>query len=227
MRVLLVEDDSALLELTAMQLRKAGYETDCCSDGEEGLYYAENVSYDVILLDRMLPSLEGTEVLSRLRKKKIMTPVIMVTALDGIHDRVSGLDAGADDYLVKPFEIEELFARIRALLRRPRQLTQGRRLELGDLSYQPEQRKLGCADEERVLSKKEGALLELFMQNSGQVLTREQILSRVWGIDTPVEDGNVDNYIYFLRRKLRSLNSRIGIKTIHGIGYRMEENHAS
>lgn len=223
MRLLFVEDDRELRELTALLLREAGYETDCCADGEEGVYYAENIQYDVILLDRMLPSLEGVEVVKTLRKKGIATPIIMVTALDGIGDRVNGLDAGADDYLVKPFEVEELFARIRAVLRRPRALNEGGQLAFGDLVYEPGQLVLHCQGKEKKLSKKEGALLEFFLQNKKQVLSREQILCRVWGIDSSVEDGNVDNYIYFLRRKLRALESRTQIKTVHGMGYRMEE----
>lgn len=227
MKLLLIEDDKDLRELVALQLRQEGYETDGCGDGEEGIYYAENTEYAVILLDRLLPSLEGTEVLRRLRKKGIMTPVIMVTALDGVHDRVNGLDAGADDYLVKPFEMEELFARIRAVLRRPRAFSENKKLVFGDLVYEPAELKLSCGEKEKRLSKKEGALMEFFMQNSGQVLQREQILSRVWGIDSEVEDGNVDNYIYFLRRRLKALESTVAIKTIHGIGYRMEENHVS
>lgn len=227
MRILLVEDDKDLRELVSLQLNHAGYETDVCGDGEDGIYYAENTEYDVILLDRMLPALEGTEVLRRLRKKGIMTPVIMVTALDEVHDRVNGLDAGADDYLVKPFEMEELFARIRAVLRRPRGFSEKRTLSYGDLTYEPSELTLRCCEREKKLSRKEGALMEYFIQNGGQVLLREQILSRVWGIDSPVEDGNVDNYIYFLRRRLKGLGSFVAIKTIHGVGYRMEENHAS
>lgn len=227
MKLLLVEDDKELRELMALQLKHAGYETDGCGDGEEGVYYAENTEYDVILLDRLLPSLEGTEVLRRLRKKGIMTPVIMVTALDGVHDRVNGLDAGADDYLVKPFEMEELFARIRAVLRRRRAFREDLKLIFGDLVYEPSKFQLYCGEKEKKLSRKEGALIEFFMQNGGQVLLREQILSRVWGIDSQVEDGNVDNYIYFLRRRLKGLGSLVTIKTIHGVGYRMEENHAS
>ncbi len=224
MRLLLVEDDKELCRLTALLLGQAGYETDCCADGEECIYYAENTQYDVILLDRMLPSMEGTEVLKRLRKKGITAPVIMVTALDGISDRVDGLDAGADDYLVKPFEIEELLARIRAVLRRPRAFREGMSLCFGDLVYEPEELTLCCRDREKSLSKKEGALLEFFLQNKNQVLSREQILLRVWGMDSQVEDGNVDNYIYFLRRKLKALESRANIKTVHGMGYRIEED---
>ncbi len=223
MKLLFIEDDKELCELTALLLRQAGYETDCCMDGEEGIYYAENTQYDVILLDRMLPSLEGIEVVKRLRKKGITTPVIMVTALDGLGDRVSGLDAGADDYLVKPFEMEELFARIRAVLRRPRILQESSKLTFGDLEYEPEQMILHCKGKEKKLSKKEGALLEFFLQNKNQVLSREQILFRVWGMDSSVEDGNIDNYIYFLRRKLKALESQNRITTVHGMGYRMEE----
>lgn len=223
MKILLIEDDTELLELTALSLREAGYETDGVTDGEDGLYYAEKGSYDIILLDRMLPSMDGTEVLKRLRKKQIMTPVLLVTALDGIKDRVMGLDLGADDYLIKPFEMEELLARIRAVLRRPKQLMREDSLSFGDLYYQPREHRLSCGKSEKRLSPREGALFLFFLKNPGQILTREQILYRVWGMDAPVEDGNVDNYIYFLRRRLKGLNSRVKLTTIHGVGYRLEE----
>ena len=227
MKVLIVEDDKELLELVTCSLRAEGYETDGLRDGEEGLYYAENGGYDIILLDRMLPSLDGTQILERLRKKQIMPPVMLVTALDGVGDRVFGLDLGADDYLIKPFEMEELLARMRAVLRRPGRLAEEKKVCFGDLSYQPREHLLCCGEKEKRLSPREGALILFFLQNPGQVLTREQILYRVWGMDVPVEDGNVDNYIYFLRRRLKGLDSRVKLETIHGIGYRMGDNHAT
>ncbi|MEG1457964.1 MAG: response regulator transcription factor [Acetivibrio sp.] len=222
MRILMVEDDEELCKITGKQIQKAGYEVDSAYDGEEALLYIEVGMYDIILLDRMLPQIDGLTVLSTIRKKGITTPVILLTALNEIHDRVDGLDAGADDYLVKPYEIEELFARIRALLRRPGKLMERNLLTFEDLILQEEGATLMCGSESRVLSKKETRLMEFFMQNGNQILSREQILSKVWGTDSFVEDGNIDNYIYFLRRKLKALSTQVGIVTIHGVGYRLE-----
>lgn len=222
MRLLLAEDDRDLCDITALQLREAGYEVDIGYDGEEALYYINTYVHDLIILDRMMPWKDGLTILSDIRKKGIMTPVIMVTALNGIHDKIDGLDAGADDYVVKPFEMEELLARIRALLRRPRTIEALDTLSFEDLVLNIEQNTLSCRQELRTLSKRELSVMEFFMRNAGQILSREQILTRVWGMDSYVEEGNIDNYIYFLRRRLKALPTCTIIKTIHGIGYRLE-----
>ena len=223
MRILLVEDDKELCDAIKLQLERAGYETDCCGQGQEAFYYASEYPYDVIILDRMLPQMDGLSVLQGLRRMGITTPVIITTALDGVNDRIDGLDAGADDYLVKPFAFEELAARIRSIGRRPRRMEEGRKLSFDDISYSPEELRLDGPDGSCSLSRREAALLEAFLRNSGQSLSRQLLLCRVWGPDTDVEEGNLDNYIYFLRRRLKSVGSRIQLKTVRGIGYRMED----
>lgn len=222
MKILIVEDDKELCEAMCNQLEKEGYEIDTCHNGDEAMYQISSNIHDIIILDRMLPEMDGRTITENLRKQGITIPIIMVTALNGIYDRIDGLDAGADDYLVKPFAMEELLARIRALLRRPRAIEQIENLKFLDLEYDSIKKTLQIHDKEMTLSKKEGALLEYFIRNQTQIVTREQILSRVWG-NNDVEDGNIDNYIHFLRRRLTSAKSKAKIKTVYGIGYHLEE----
>jgi DNA-binding response OmpR family regulator len=223
MRILIIEDDQDLCRFIALTLEQSGYATDICHTGNDGLFYAQNHPYDAIILDRMLPGLDGLFVLSSLRRQGIRTPIILATALDGLHDRVNGLDAGADDYLVKPFAVEELMARIRAVTRRPGNLQISPSITALGLTLTPGSRRLDFGDMSLTLSKKEAALLEFFLKNPGQTLPRPRILSYVWGLSSEVEDGNLDNYIYFLRRRLKSLDAPIKLTTVHGIGYRLEE----
>ena len=145
-----------------------------------------------------------------------------LTALSSLQDKITGLDCGADDYMVKPFAFEELMARIRCLSRRPQKWEGSSVISLGDISFDPDQKKLFCHTKECSLSKKEGALMEIFLRNPGQILPRQTLLSRVWGPDSEVEDGNLDNYIYFLRRRLRSVDSRLELKAVRGVGYQLE-----
>lgn len=222
MKILLVEDDKDLCTAVCLQLEKHGYQTDTCHDGADGLYYALNHPYDLMIFDRMLPQMDGLTLLQALRRRQVMTPVIITTALDGLHDRIDGLDAGADDYLVKPFAIEELLARIRAVTRRPANLKKDTQLQLSDLKLDTMEHQLTCKDITVPLSRREYALLEYLMRNEGQTLSRSMILSYIWGSDSEVEDGNLDNYIYFLRRRLKSVASSVQIKTVHGVGYRLE-----
>ena len=223
MRILIIEDDQDLCRFIALTLEQSGYATDNRHTGNDGLFYAQNHPYDAIILDRMLPGLDGLFVLSSLRRQGIRTPIILATALDGLHDRVNGLDAGADDYLVKPFAVEELMARIRAVTRRPGNLQISPSITALGLTLTPGSRRLDFGDMSLTLSKKEAALLEFFLKNPGQTLPRPRILSYVWGLSSEVEDGNLDNYIYFLRRRLKSLDAPIKLTTVHGIGYRLEE----
>lgn len=225
MRILIIEDDRSLAQTLQFQLERNHFETDVCYDGEEGLHFIEQQSHDLILLDRMLPVLDGTSVLKITREKNISTPVIFVTALGALNDKITGLDWGADDYLVKPFDFEELLARIRCILRRPSKWEGSKPLELGDLSYDIEQKKLSCGDLSCSLSAREGSLMEFFLRNPGQTIPRTSLLSKVWGPDAEVEDGNLDNYVYFLRRRLKSLKSSAQLKTIRGIGYQLEVPH--
>lgn len=226
MRILLVEDDRDLCDTTGMQLEKAGYEVDLCYRGDDAFYYATEHPYDVLVLDRMLPAMDGLTLLTAIRRKNIMTPVIITTALDGLGDRIDGLDAGADDYLVKPFAVEELLARIRAVTRRPGRIEVSRLLGFMDLTLDPDQHELSCSSFQSspiTLSGRESALMEYFLRNPGQTLPRGLILSYIWGPDSEVEDGNLDNYIYFLRRRLKSLRCHVKIRTVHGVGYRLEK----
>lgn len=223
MRILLVEDDLELCKFMGFWLEQKGYSADICQNGEEAFPYLGRQVYNVVILDRMLPGMDGIRILQRMRRQGITTPVIMVTALGTVEDRISGLDAGADDYLVKPFAPEELFARIRALERRPVQMELNRQLAFGDVEVNLSSRVLWKEDKKVELSKKEMDLLEFLIRNKGQVLTRELLLNRVWGLNSEVEEGNLDNYIYFLRRRLKQVGSSVNIKTVRSVGYSLED----
>lgn len=223
MRILLVEDDQNLNETLTFHLKREGYAVDSCLDGEDAWYYMKQHTADLILLDRMLPGCSGTELLHRLRSCSDTTPVLMLTALGTLSDRVEGLDMGADDYLVKPFAIEELMARIRSLARRGTgaACVSADALRYEDLTFQAQIGELKGPGGDCTLSKRESGLLEVFLRNPGQTLSRGQLLGRVWGLSSDVEDGNLDNYIFFLRRRLKSVCSAVAIQTIRGIGYRL------
>lgn len=223
MRILLVEDEEQLNETLTLQLKSEGFTVDSCFDGEEACYYGEQNIYDVILLDRMLPKMDGTEALSLLRKKGITTPIILLTALGTLTDKVTGLDLGADDYLVKPFAIEELLARIRCVTRRPNTLNQDNVLTVSDVSWYVDEDYLTGPSGNCTLSKRESALLETFLRRKNQTLSRSLLLLKVWGPDSDVEEGNLDNYIHFLRRRLKRVGSCLYIKTIRGIGYCLQD----
>ncbi len=225
MRVLMIEDDVKLCEVVCYQLEREGFTVDVCHDGDDGLRWIRQQAHDLVILDRMLPTVSGTTVLQRMRADGITTPVLILTALDTVADRVAGLDAGADDYLTKPFDIAELSARIRAMGRRPRQWENVSLIRCGDVTFDPEQRILTGQAGECSLSKREAALLESLLRHPGQTFTRNVLLSRVWGPDAPVEDGNLDNYVYFLRRRLNQVGSALEVKTIRGVGYKLEGGH--
>ncbi len=224
MRILLAEDDRNLNASLKDQLEQKGYDVDACFDGEDTLYYARQPIYDLILLDRMLPSIDGTAILKKLRKEHNSVPIIFITALGELTDRVRGLDLGADDYLVKPFAFEELLARIRCVSRRPGRLEQNQKLSFGDLVWDMGETRLHGPAGQCSLSKKEGTLLEIFLRNPGQILSRPILLSRVWGMEFEVEEGNLDNYIHFLRRRLKAVGSHASIMTARGVGYRLTES---
>jgi DNA-binding response OmpR family regulator len=225
MRLLLIEDDESLCLSLSYQLRQDGFAPETCHDGEEGLLWARQQGYDLILLDRMLPGMDGLTLLRQLRREGIHTPVIFLTALGQLSDKTGGLDAGADDYIVKPFAYDELLARIRCVLRRPAVLSGSDLLRYGDVTYDPGSLTLRRGTASTALSKRLGDLLELFLRNPGQTLPRQTILLRVWGMETEVEDGNLDNYTYFLRRSLRKVGSTLRLTTVRGIGYRLEEGN--
>lgn len=221
MRILLAEDDKDLNKALTWQLSSRGYNVDSCCNGEEALYYGRQNIYDVILLDRMLPDKEGTEVLTALRRLSIHTPIILITALGLLKDKITGLDLGADDYLVKPFDFEELLARIRCVTRRSSSLNAqpDGLLSWHDISWTPREMCLTGPSGDCVLSRREADLLESFLHAPGQTLARETLLLKVWGPDSEVENGNLDNYIHFLRRRLKGVGSSLQIKTVWGVGY--------
>ena len=221
MRILLVEDEPRLSEALSYILKKNNYGVDTAYDGETGQAMAETGVYDLMVLDRMLPRKEGVSILKELRSQGIQLPVLLLTAKDSVQDRIEGLDAGADDYLIKPFSTDELLARLRALSRRPPKQLQDESLNVAGLVFQPLHCKLMIDSETVKLTLKESLLLELFMRNPKRVITKEQILDRVWGLDSDVETNNVEIYIHYLRKKLNS--SKIKIETVRGIGYCLKE----
>ena len=223
MRILLVEDEKKLNHTLRFQLEKEGYQTDSCYDGEEALYYIKECIHDLIILDRMLPGLDGLTVVKQTRKLGINTPIILLTALGTVQDRIDGLNCGADDYLIKPFDFKELLARIGSIARRPRELKKQESLNLGDIKWLPDENQLTGPLGSCSLSRKESLLLEALLRNPGQTLSRQILLNKVWGPDSDVEEGNLDNYIHFLRRRLNSVGSTSRIRTVRGIGYTLEE----
>ena len=221
MRLLLVEDETALSEALSEILNQNGYLTDCVSNGVDGLDYIRTGIYDLVLLDIMLPGMDGLSVLKKMRAEKIHTPVILLTAKSELSDIVTGLDAGSDDYLPKPFSTAELLARIRALGRRSPRYTENV-LQFKDLVLNQGGMELSCGKNSIRLGKKEFQLMELFMRNPGQVLPKELLLNRVWGLDAAADYNNVEVYISFLRQKLHALGSCAAIRAIRLAGYQLE-----
>ena len=224
MRVLIVEDEVRLASTLQDLLELNGYTADVCYDGEAGLDNALSAIYDVILLDVMLPKLDGFTVLRRLRAEGNATPVLMLTARSELSDRVEGLDCGADYYLTKPFEPKELLACIRALTRRQPELRNTDVLEYGDLKLMKNSFTLSCGDRSLRLSRKEFDMMELLMLNRELVITKENLLLKIWGYESDAEDNNVEVYVSFLRKKLEHLHSTVKIKTIRMVGYCLEKS---
>jgi len=222
MRILIVEDEIHLAEALTQILKKKNYTVDAVNDGESGYDNALSNIYDVILLDLMLPKMDGISLLQNIRKEGISTPVIVLTAKGEIPDRVIGLDSGADDYLAKPFATEELLARIRAVSRRKREILPDNSLELGDLELNTTSFKLSSVDKEVKLTLKESELLELLIIRKCIVTSKEFIIEKIWGYDADVEYNHVEVYISFLRKKLTFLNSNVVINTVRGAGYILE-----
>ena len=222
-RILVIEDEAKLAEVLARGLREEGYAADIAGRGEDAVWMAQAAVYDVILLDVMLPGDDGFEVCRQLRGLGVWSPVLMLTARDAIEDRVNGLDAGADDYLVKPFSFEELLARIRALVRR----APGERpavLEVGDLRLDPAAQRAWRGETELDLSAKEFALLELFMRRPGKVLSRAALLDGAWDIAFERRSNIVDVYMGYLRAKVDKPFERDSLETVRGVGYRLRES---
>ena len=220
MRLLIVEDEVRLADTLRQLLNRQGYTADVYYDGVSGLDNATTGIYDLMVLDVMLPGMNGFQVVKKLREAGVATPVLMLTAKSDVGDRIHGLDCGADYYLTKPFEPEELLACVRTLLRRSGgQLQESDTLTWGDLSLERATFSLSCAERAVRLSRREYDLMELLMRNGNQVVTKEQMLVKVWGYDSQAEDNNVEVYISFLRRKLTHLHSAVKIKTLRMLGY--------
>lgn len=224
MRILIVDDEENLVNALYKALKEEGYSVDTAQDGLEGLEYAKMNVYDVIILDIMLPGMDGIKILENLRNEGINTPVLMLTAKDATEDKVKGLDTGADDYMTKPFELSELMARIRAILRREAP-TKSPILKLADLELNTLTRQVKRGDKEITLTSKEFALLEYMMRNAGRVLTRTQIADHVWDYEFDGFSNIIDVYIRYLRKKIDDGFENKLIHTIRGSGYCLKESN--
>ncbi|MGG7164970.1 response regulator transcription factor [Clostridium ihumii] len=223
MRILLIEDEIQLSEALKQILVKNKYSVDALFDGEDGLIYALTDVYDVIILDIMLPKLNGLDVLKEIRKKDISTPVILLTAKGSIEDKIIGLDSGADDYLPKPFSPDELLARLRALTRRNGEFVNENILKFSDINLNLATYEMIVYDNSLTLTLKEFEILKYFMQRPKIVVSKDDLITKLWGFESEVEHNNIEVYISFLRKKLSHLNSNVKITTIRRVGYRLEE----
>lgn len=224
MRVLVVEDNKRLQASLKRILQEEGYTVDVSADGQDAEELATLTSYDLLLLDIMLPEKDGMEVCASLRKKKVNVPILMLTARDALDDRVRGLDSGADDYLIKPFEVDELLARVRALLRRNSH-DRSPLLRVADLTIDPATREVQRAGDLIEVTSKEYALLELFMRHPGHIITREQVTESLWNYDHVVTSNAIDVYIRRLRRKIDDPYNTKLFETIRGAGYRLKDQN--
>ena len=222
MQVLIVEDEKRLAKALRQILMEQKYMVDMVHDGNDGLDYALSGIYDVIILDIMLPYRDGYSVAYELRKQKIDTPILMLTAKDTVPDKVSGLNSGADDYMTKPFSPAELLAHLRALTRRTGQVI-FENLEFGDLKLNLESHDLSREGKSINLSFKEFSILEILMANRNQIVSKETLISKVWGVESTAVDNNVEAYISFIRKKLKHLGTNVQIETVRGVGYRLVE----
>ena len=222
MRILIIEDEQPLAEAVSQLLMKQKYITDICLDGNSGLDSALTNVYDLILLDIMLPNLDGFEILSTLRKNSIMTPVLILSAKEDISSKVKGLDLGADDYITKPFSSEELLARIRSLYRRRFKSHNDNCIVFSDLRLNISNYELSCGKNSVKLGLKEFIVAEVLFHNTNQIISKDLLIEKVWGLDSDAEYNNIEVYISFLRKKLYHISSKTEIKTIRGVGYRLE-----
>lgn len=219
MRILLVEDEEYMAQAVAQVLKKNNYTVDLAHDGEYGLDCALSGIYDIIILDIMLPRRSGLEILKTLRQEKMETPVLLLTAKSETEDKVMGLDFGADDYLTKPFEMQELLARLRVLARRKQEISAQSGYAFGDIQLNPYTLSLCCGSQFFKLTLKESQLLEMLMDARGGVISKGRIIEKVWGFDSDAEDRHVEVYISFLRKKRKALGADTSIETVRGMGY--------
>ena len=225
MRILVVEDEETIADIIATKLRAEKYEVDTCFDGEDGLYNATSNIYDLIILDIMLPKMNGLEILKEIKENDISAKVIMLTAKSELDDKLKGFDTGADDYVTKPFHIEELIARVNVQLRNKGNHKVKDILEYSDLSLNIRTSTLTCisTNESINIPYREFLLLEYFMNNKEQIISKEQIYDKVWGIDTDYESNNLEAYLSFLRKKIKIIGSKVSIKAVRNLGYKMED----
>ena len=221
MRLLVIEDERKIARVIAEALKRETYAVDAVHDGEEGFNLADSQPYDLLIVDRMLPGMEGAEIVKKLRKNGKSMPILFLTALGTTEDKTFGLDVGADDYLVKPFAIDELLARVRALLRRP-PIQQPDVLKIADLTIDKQQQTVMRAGKTIDLTSKEYALLEYLMQHPNQILSKETLIDHVWDFDADILPNNVEAYIKNLRQKIDKPFKKQLIKTVRGFGYRIE-----
>ncbi len=224
MRILVVEDEEAIADIIATKLRREKYEVDTSFDGEDGLYNAMTNIYDLIILDIMLPKMNGIEILKELKENNINAKIIILTAKSGLDDKLKGFDTGANDYVTKPFHIEELIARVNVQLRAKGNKIEKDILEYSDLSLNIRTSTLTCLEtsESITIPYREFLLLEYFMNNREQIISKEQIYDKVWGIDSDYESNNLEAYLSFLRKKLKVIGSKVNIKAVRNLGYKME-----
>lgn len=226
MQILIIEDEKRLADALGQIMQEARYQADIVYDGRDGLAYASSGDYDVIVLDVMLPGMDGFEVVHHLRESKISTPVIMLTALDDVKNKITGLDSGADDYMTKPFVSEELLARIRALSRRQGEVIL-EELTFDDLTLNLSSNDLSCKNKSIHLGYKEFEILKILMSNPKILISKETLIVKVWGAESAAESNNVEAYISFLRKKFHYLDSKVTIGTVRKVGYRLESEETS
>lgn len=222
MKILIIEDEYSLADAIAETLKKQNFTVQIETDGESGENEALTNIYDLILLDIMLPSKDGFTILNELRQEKIETPVIVLTAKSELPDKLNGLENGADDYITKPFHMKELVARVKVVIKRKTNLNNTDFLEYEDLKLELRTGKMYCQENSITINGKELELLEILLVNKGQITNRENLANKIWGYDSEAEYNNVEVYVSFLRRKLKLLKSKVKIKAVRGIGYKLE-----
>ena len=224
MRVLIIEDEFNLADVISESLKKEKYQVDIRTDGEEGYFDALTGIYDLIILDVMLPHMNGFDILKKIREEKIESKVIMLTAKSELSDKLNGFEKGANDYLSKPFHIEELLARVNAQLKNQVNIDKKDILEYGDLFLDINKSIVTCKKNSQSIELvcKEFQLIEYFMKNNEQILSREQIYDKVWGMENEIESNNLEAYLSFIRKKLKAIDSKVNIKSCRGLGYKME-----
>ncbi len=225
MRILIIEDEYSLADAISETLQREKFQVNIITNGEDGENEALTNIYDLILLDVMLPKKDGFEILANLRKEKIDTPIIMLTAKSEMSDKLNGLENGADDYITKPFHTRELVARVKVILKRKINVEDTNVLEYSDLKLDLSTGKMSVNDTEIAINGKELDLLEILLVNKNQIVNREILANKIWGYNSETEYNNVEVYVSFLRKKLKLLKSKVKIKAVRGIGYKLEEEN--